>query len=69
MDGPRVIQGDHGFAIHEEMEPWFHRLTPEERLLWLEEQQRLFGAANPNYRPQHDFGPSRSARILRLPQG
>ena len=68
MDGPRVIRGDHSLLTPENNERWFHRLTPSERFEWLEEQQRLFRAANPNFRKQYDFGPSRSVRILRLPE-
>lgn len=67
MDEPRVIQGDHSLLTPENKERWFHRLTPEERFAWWEEQLQLFKAANPHFRKHYDFGPSRSVRILRLP--
>ena len=52
----------------ENKERWFQRLTPEERYLLFEEQLRLLTEANPRLRKRHAPDPSRSVRILRLPE-
>ena len=68
MDELRFEPADYGFKTQEAMEHWFHRLSPGERYEWMEEQVRLFKAAHPNCRKQHDFRSSQSVRVLRVPQ-
>lgn len=68
MRQPRVLQGDHSILTLENKLRWFRRLTVEQRYAVFEDHLKVIAEVNPHLLRRHAPDPSRSVRIVRLPQ-